>query len=288
MIGSIHGTSSGTEALTPRTRPRLFRGLALAVAFGIVAVMTIVWALGQSRFSGAVPTGVSGTSWELIALSVLGIAALVVAGTVEERFATVGLVTVGTFAVLGGIVENAFLPAVGMVLLGGGVATITLLPRDRIRETGVAWATALLLLGATAASLVGAIGVEPATLRPLGGVLLFLGLLAFPLWTGVGAIDAAVGTFVAAFLAGIGLQAPALTGAVLLSGLSVVGVPLLLVAIGAGAAVAAIASLVRRSRYTPALGGGLVLVAGVPTSLAAAAAVVLGVVAISLRGGEDV
>lgn len=117
---------------------------------------------------------------------------------------------------------------------------------------------------------------------------MFLGLLAFPLWTGVGAIDAAVGTFVAAFLAGIGLQAPALTGAVLLSGLSVVGVPLLLVAIGAGAAVAAIASLVRRSRYTPALGGGLVLVAGVPTSLAAAAAVVLGVVAISLRGGEDV
>lgn len=288
MIERTHGRGAdgGAAGEQPRERPRHYGTLALVAAAGVAALHAVVGAVGQSQFAASLPGVATAVDWRVATPVALGAVALLVARTVDDDPATVGLVGLGTFALLGAIVGDALLPALCAVVLGGAVATARSLPRGRPLETGIAWGVAVALLSATAASLAGALGVEPATLRPLGAALLFLGLLALPLWTGLGAVDAAVGAFVAALVAGAGAQAPVVTGAVLLSGLSVVGVPLVVVAAGSGGAAAAISHAVRRRDPAVALGVALVLAAGVPTSLPAATAAALGVSTIALRGGE--
>ncbi|WP_254767400.1 hypothetical protein [Salinilacihabitans rarus] len=288
MIEPTHepGAGGGGTLQPSRDRLRRYRTLALVAAAAVAALHAAVGAIGQSQFAESLPGIATAVDWRVGTPVALGAVALLVARTVDDDTATVGLVGLGTFALLGAVVGDALLPALCAVLLGGAVATARSLPRGRPLETGIAWGVAIALLSATAASLAGALGVEPATLRPFGATLLFLGLLALPLWTGAGPVDAAVGAFVAALVAGVGAQAPVITGAVLLSGLSVVGTPLLLVAVGSGGAAAAISHAIRRRESVVALGVALVLAAGVPTSLPAAAAAMLGVSTLALRGGE--
>lgn len=258
----------------------------LGVAFATVAVGTTVGTLGQSRFSEVLPAFATAVDWGALALLTLGAVGFVIAATVDSDLGTVGLVTVGAFAILGAVADGAFLPAVGATLAGGGVAAVSQLPTTGSLRSVVAWGvTGALLLG-TGVSIVGALGVEPATLRTFGGLLLFVGLAALPLWIGADGLDAALGIFVAAFVVGIGTGAPAVMGAILLGGLGVVGVPLLLVAVGVAGAVAAISGAFRQRRPVTAVGGGLVLAAGVPVSLPAVTAVAVGAATIAVREGE--
>lgn len=160
------------------------------------------------------------------------------------------------------------------------------MPAGRFRRSAFAWTAAAAIVAGTGASLAGAVGVQPALFRPLGGTALFLGLLSIPLWIGVDSIDVAIGVFVAAFVAAIGMNVSVVAGTVLLSGLSVVGVPIVVVAVGVGGAVAGIAAALGGRRLTTAFGIGLVLAAGVPASLPAATATMLGVTATAIGEGE--
>ena len=258
----------------------------LGVAFVTVAVLTTVGTLGQSRFAEVLPAFATAVDWGVLALLTLGAVGFVIAATVDSDLGTVGFVTVGAFAILGTVADGAFLPAVGATLVGSSVAAASQLPIATSLRSVTAWGVTGALLIGTGASIVGALGVEPATLRTMGGVLLFAGLAALPLWVGVGGIDAALGVFVGAFLVGIGTGAPAIMGAVLLSGLGVVGVPLVLVAVGVAGAVAAISGALRQGRPVTAIGAGLVLTAGVPVSLPAVTAVAVGAATIAVREGE--
>ncbi|AUX10006.1 hypothetical protein AArcSl_2384 [Halalkaliarchaeum desulfuricum] len=279
-------SSRGSAAVSPQRRPRLFRTIVLGVAVATVAIGTTVGAVGQSRFAEVLPPFATAIDWGLLALLALGALGFVIAATVDSDLGRVGFVTVGAFAVLGALADGAFLPAVGATLAGSGVAAASQLPTATSARSIAAWGVTGALLIGTGASIVGALGVEPATLRTLGGVLLFVGLATLPLWIGVGGLDAALGIFVGAFVVGIGTGAPTVMGAVLLGGLGVVGVPLLLVAAGVGGAVAAISGALRQGRQVTALGGGLVLAAGVPVSLPAVTAVAVGAATMAVREGE--
>ena len=286
MTRSTSLSRRSSTLLRPQRRPRLIRTIVLGVAFATVSVGTTVGAVGQSRFAEVLPAFATATDWDLVALLALGALGFVIAATVDSDLGTVGFVTVGAFAILGAVADGAFLPAVGATLVGSGVAAASQLPSVTSLRSVTAWGITGALLIGTGVSIVGALGVEPTTLRTLGGVLLFVGLATLPLWIGVGGIDAALGIFVGAFLVGIGTGAPAVMGAVLLGGLGVVGVPLLLVAVGVAGAVATMSGALRQGRPVTAVGSGLVLAAGIPVSLPAVTAVALGAATIAVREGE--
>lgn len=255
---------------------------------GLVAVAstTILRAVARSPVADGLSSTVVGLLRDPVLLVVLGVVALVLAATARELPAAVGFTGVGVFALLGSVVDAAFLPAAVAVVLGGSIATAWPLSRVALPSSGVggptaSWAVATVLVIGTAVSLAGAAGVRPAVVRPLGGIALFTGLFAVPLWVGGDAIDIATGAFVGAFVAGVGIQLPVITGAVLLSGLSVVGIPFAVVVAGLAGAVTGLSAALRDRHFLTAIGVGLVVAAGVPASLPAATAAMLGITAMA-------
>jgi hypothetical protein len=210
--------------------------------------------------------------------------------TTAEPWTRIGLVLVGVFGLLSAVTSAVAVPTVGIVAAGGWLLLIGSVnhgasivnPRRGFRTlvTGV-------LLGGLTLSLFGAIGVEPATLRPLGTTLALVGMAATPF-----AVRSGVGPLAVGALAGVGTfalaaAAPFVSGAVALTAGSVVGASAIPLAAAVGGLTATVAEGVLHRRIVPAAAGCLLLLAGVPSTLPRALGVVLAVAFITSTLGDS-
>ncbi|WP_436910169.1 hypothetical protein [Halosimplex marinum] len=221
------------------------------------------------------------------ALAVLGLAV----GT-DARAERVALAAVGVFGLVGAVDAAAWLPAAAAVLAGTGAALVVELRERAHARAGavdslraalapVARPGAVAALGTLALgwSLAAAAGLGTTTLRPAGAAVAFVALAALPLVRRLdGLVDLglwAVGTFAVVVAAA---SAPFVAGAVALVAFDAGTVPLSLLALGIGGAVATAVADARRRAFGPAVAAALLLTAGVPATLPRAVAFALGLV----------
>ena len=257
-------------------------GLRLAVVAALGAVLPITLARFALNAPVALPLpNVAGSVDALVALATIGpaVAAVVVGLSQEDVLLRVGLLSAGVFAALPVVDAAATLPAAGALVLGGA---FVLRPLGRSSSASRATPTASLVLLALAAGLAGSLlaatGTDPVGVRTLGGVAVAAGLAGLPLL--VRPVDRrawVAGAAVAATVFAAGVAAPFVTGAAVLVVWGAVGVPLGLLALGAGGAATIVADAALSGRLLPATGGLLLLSAGVPASVQRAVAFVLGV-----------
>ncbi|WP_436931716.1 hypothetical protein [Halosimplex halobium] len=221
------------------------------------------------------------------ALAVLGLAV-----DTDARAERVALAAVGVFGLVGAVDAAAWLPAAAAVLAGTGAALVAELADRAHARVGavdslraalapVARPGGVAVLGslALAWSLAASAGLGTTTLRPAGAAVAFATLAALPLARGVDAtIDLglwAVGAFAVVVAA---VSAPFVAGAVALVAFDAGTVPLSLLALGIGGAVASVVADARRRTFGPAVAAALLLTAGVPATLPRAVAFALGLV----------
>jgi hypothetical protein len=266
-----------------------------ATLAGLCALLPVV-ATTLYRVANNAPGSLPGRVTDLAAVvlpaAVAGpaVAALGLAAVAERSGERVGLTLVGAFGLVALASPTAWLPAVvGAVVGAGALAGDRLWPRVRRRDaTAVRPAlAALALVAGVAVSLAATAGVAPATGRPLGGALALVGAGLVPTLVEVDRLDLLWGGVVAVAGVALATNAPYVAGAVLLVGGGVVGVPLGLVALGVGGAVAALVAGLRRGRGDAAFGGALLLAAGVPGTLPRALGVVVALALLVPAGGES-
>ncbi|WP_459192031.1 hypothetical protein [Halosimplex sp. J119] len=290
-------TVDGAEAADPGLRlggrPVSLAALLGAVALVPTAGVTLVRVLRNAPASlpavvrDSTPA-VEGLAAVVPALAVLGLA---LAATTRTR--RVALAAVGVFALVGAVADAAWLPAAAAVTVGTTAALASAVGRmadplradTRLRDAfaPIARPAALVALGVLALgwSLVASAGIETTTFRPAGATLAFVTLAALPLVRGIeGAL--ALGLWAVAAFAVVlaAASAPFVAGAVVLVAFGAGSVPLALLALGIGGAVATIVADARRRAFGPAVGAALLLAAGVPATLPRAVAFALGLLVI--------
>ncbi|MFP4591436.1 MAG: hypothetical protein ACLFM8_08260 [Halobacteriales archaeon] len=214
--------------------------------------------------------------------AVLGFVAIAVAtphGTVR-----VGALFAGTFGLLGAVAEAAALPATVGIIGGSAVAVFG---TDRDRGIGDTYLPGGLLLAGTAVTLASMIGVLDGTARTIGGWLVLLGLASLAVRVAEDRVALLWGVAVALGFVAAVAGAPFAAGSALLVGFGVVDIPLVVVAVGLGGAVAHAVHGLRAGRATPVLGVGLLLAAGMPVTVVRAVPFLLGAVVV-LAGMEAV
>ena len=296
-------TDDGARSVRSLLRPPSWgrRRERLTVVAALAATIPLVAARVALNLPTTVPgQGLAGSVDALTALATAGPAAAAIAVGLARRdlLDRVGLVAAGVFALLALVDDAAVLPAAGALAVAGA---LVLRPRSpiapqvdpsRLRAAAVAAVAAALALG-FAGSLLAAAGVAPADFRQIGGVAVAAGLAGLPLADRPADRRAwFVGGAVAAAAFAVGVAMPFVTGAAVLVVAGAVGVPLVLLALGAGGAATVVTDAALGGRPLPAVGGLLLLGAGVPGSIQRAVAFVLGaaLVATSLArdaGGPD-
>jgi len=215
----------------------------------------------------------------LVPLTALGCAGSLLAIAVldGESYETVGLVFVGVFGIVGTIARPAYVPAVVAIVAGTALATGDRLLAGTDRRLGPAFVTSLLVCG-LAVSLIGSLGVEPATTRPIGSQVTLLGIAGTPVFLARGRADWLFGALGAGLLVALGVFAPFLLGATGLVAGGIVGASTPVMALAVGGLTTTASAALRTRRHAAALGAALLLFAGVPATLPRALAVVLAVV----------
>lgn len=223
------------------------------------------------------------------ALAVPAIAALGIGLTGDDLTELIGLVTVGVFGLLAVGISPSRVPALGAIVGGGVVAVLARL--RSMESNGWSWDTGRrglvvggLLVGAVV-SIGSTTGVLPPPSRTWGSALSMAGLTATPMLLEPAGREWVVGgiAFVAVLVAGV--VAPYVMGAIVLVAGAVVGIPLLLIALGIGGGVTTIARAAARGRLFPLLGASCLLAAGVPTTTPRLIAFVLGLFFLIDTGG---
>ena len=211
-----------------------------------------------------------------------GIAAVVLGLRSPGPAERVGLLFAGVFGALATVVPAATLPAAAALVGGGGVAVL-----GHRRSVG-GWRGSIhrlvpvALLGAVALSLGATTGLLPSGVRAAGSTLAVAGLAATPALVRPGPGGWALGALAAGGVLWAGWTLPFVTGAVTLVAFGLVGTPLVGFAAGVGGCVATVAGTLRRREAGEptdrrrGIGAALVLLAGAPSTAAAATAVVLG------------
>lgn len=284
--GAMARRLSGLARTLPAWRPARVRrsagALALAAAGSAFVVRLAVNAPGEPSAVIAAATGPVQT----VALVGPALAALVLGVTTDRPLVRVGLLFAGVFGLLGALASTARVPAAGATVAGGTLVAVGHLPRARTWHVTRRWLVAGALLVGVALSLAGTSGVAPATTRPLGSKLALAGIGASAVYVASDWRGVAAGLASAGLVVWFGTQAPFVLGSLALVGGAVVGASLPLLAVGAGGGVATTATGLLSNRSDVALGGALLLVAGVPATLSRALAVVLGLALLTLPGGE--
>lgn len=299
------------ERVTTGVGQRVARlGAAVPVAPRTVAALlallpvagATVYRVGHNA-PGTLPPAAVDFATTLLPLAVAGpaLAALLLAATVDNRAARLGLAFVGAFGVVSLAGGAAWFPAaVGLC------AGLLVLVGDRVRRAvgdeasvelartgllGLLTAGVVVSLGATA-------GVAPATLRPLGSGVALLGVGLLPAVVPTDRVDLLAGAAAGLLTVAVAASVPYVAGAVLLVGGGVVGVPIGLVALAVGGGVAGLSGGLRRRGGRGVDAGGsarpvtapaavapvLLLAAGVPGTLLRAVGVA---VAVGLLAGGD-
>ncbi|QPV63580.1 hypothetical protein I7X12_02800 [Halosimplex litoreum] len=261
-----------------------------AVAFvstaGVLALRLLRNALGGLPLVGhAVAPAVTTLAAVVPALAVLGLAT-----EADARAERVALAAVGAFGLVGAADAAAWFPAAAAVLVGttAGLA-VALAERAHARVGAVdslraafapiARPSAVAALGtlALACSLAASAGFGTTTLRPAGAALVFATLAALPLARRLdGTVDLGLWVVAAFAVVVAAASAPFVAGAVALVAFDAGTVPLSLLALGIGGALATVAADARRRAFGPAIAAALLLCAGVPATLPRAVAFALG------------
>lgn len=270
-------SSDETAAVAALSRPSIRSDERLAAGvLALVAASSLL--IARIALNSRLVSGVAASMETVAFAATIGpaVAALAIAAVTDDEIEQIGLAFVGTFAVLLTLTTAVFVPAVVAIAGGGSVAVGRRWQRlDRTRD----WHAlpVALLLGAVVVSLLGSIGVAPATLWPVGSHLALFGMAATPALLGHSRSDWAFGGVVAGVLVAVGVSAPFVTGAVTLIGGGVVGASLLVLAVGLCGLVTTASAAVRQRHWYALVGTGLVLAGGVPTATPRALALVLGV-----------
>ncbi|MDZ7850524.1 MAG: hypothetical protein U5K70_06860 [Halodesulfurarchaeum sp.] len=250
---------------------------------GLVAlvptVVQLAFTIGTNTPLGLrLPLQAIGAPIEAAAVAGPAVAALVLGYTATNDLVRVAMLTAGVFGGLTLVSRTATGPAI--VSLGTAGVLLAVSQRPRTAETG-----ALLRFGVTIAFVVGivtslsaSLGFEPAITRRLGSVSIAVAIAGTPAYAGISLRSLAVGAIAGVLVFGFGLLSPVLTAAVSLLGLGIVGLPLVLFALGAVGGMTAVASGAERRAVPVVLAGLLVLAAGVPTTVPVAVAVLVAIV----------
>jgi hypothetical protein len=258
----------------------LWAAVAAAASVLVHTLLTIAGNLPFEPITGIAPLR---SILSVITPVSLAVAASAIAVAIDISSIRVGLLFIAAFVITGSVSPAAGLPAILGIITGGAVALsgrvtreTTSEPYRRIPLVGSA------ILG-IAVSLGGTVGLTPSGIHEVGvaATLLAVALLAVVLpvdWLSV------AGGFIAALgLLAAGIWAPFATGATLLVGFSITNIPVLAVAIAVFGGVTALASSVRNRAVLPVAGCVLCLFSGIPTTIASAAGLVLGLTLVLCR-----
>ncbi len=260
------------DDLLPMISPRVVAGGISLVGLGLLALIRIGLNLPASAplaalvpssrtLSGAYPLAVGfATGAPAAGLLLLGFRA-------ERTAVLVGATFAGVFGGLALVARPATLPAT--LAIAGALLGVTLeravLPEDRPQFDRM-FVGAVLAVGAIISLLAG-VGLDPATLRPLGTGVVLLGVAGSPAFGGWDRQGLLVGLGVGAVVLALGSAAPFVTGAVSLVVGGVVGASLPLLFLAAIGATSLLWTGLRRGRWNLALAASLLLVAGIPATV---------------------
>jgi hypothetical protein len=264
------GAAAPSRASTGRVR--LAAGLLTLL---VVAVVTLTRLLANTpRGTGTVSQQALGVV-SMAALVGPGLAAIGAALVASSDVERVGLLSVGVFAILAMVSPVAAVPAAG-ALVGGGVLAIgargTWTDEWHSVRRG---AVVAVLLGSTALSLAGAMGVASGVARPVGSELFVLGLAGLLVFVRPGRLGWLAAGLTAAGVLYLGSTSPFVTGAVVLVAFAAVDVAAPVLVVGLAGAAAAVAGALREGNLTAAVGAGTLGLAGVPATPTRATAVVV-------------
>lgn len=250
---------------------------------GVVALLPtlalLVFTIGTNTPLGLrLPLQSIGAPIEAVALAGPAVAALALGYTASNDLVRVALLFAGVFGGLSLVSRTATVPAIVALGAAGVLVAVSQRPQTADRRAILQFGVTGAFVVGIVASLSASLGFEPALTRRLGSVSIALAIAATPAYAGISRRSFAVGLFAGAVVFGIGLLSPVLTAAISLLGLGIVGLPLLLFALGAVGGVTAVAAGVERRAIPVILAGLLVLVAGVPTTIPAALAVLVALV----------
>lgn len=266
-------TVSGLRDEIGRTRGRELAG---GVALLAVAAPFVARILINSRIA---PGAYLASEMELLtAGAVVGpaIVAGILAATTRVDAERVGLTFVGAFGLLAFASPAAVVPATAAVVTGGALAVGGRWQALSGRAIDWRLGPVVVIFGGATLSLGTGLGIFPDIGRAVGSHLVLLGAAGTPALIGHAHRDWALGGAVGGFLVAVGLVAPFVTGAVVLVAGGVVAVSLPVLAAGLTGLVTTASAGLRTRRPLAVVGAGLLLVAGVPTTLPSALAGILG------------
>lgn len=273
-------TAASLATLRRRWRPLVAVAAALTALLPVGAAV-LVNAPVSLPIDLAAATGQLGT----VATLGPGVAAVAFGVTAGDDVAGIGLLFVGVFGVLAGLVPSATVAAAVALPVGAAVAVGA---RWRRRDGPVGdphLLVGLVLLAGVVLTLAGAFGVGAGGLRWSGAHLALVGLGSTPVLVPTATRDWVVGGVAVAAVLTAAAVAPFVLGAVLLVSLDVVGPSAVVVAAGLGGLAITASATVRHRRSVQAAGVGLLLAGGVPASIPSALAVTLGAVFLTGAAG---
>jgi hypothetical protein len=252
--------------------------VALGAGGAALAAVAAATALTVLRNLPSDPVAVPGLSRALVAATpfVVGVALVAVAVASRRDVVRVGLLFAGVFGLLAATDAGAVLPATVALIAGGGVALLGGLGRPTTYRGFRLRVIAALVVAGVAVSLASTAGLIGVGFRGPGGVLALGGLATLGIRAEGDRFALLAGGVVVALAVVAAASRPFVVGSGLLVGLAAVDVPHLLVALALGGGTAAAVAGIHRGEYGLAVGAGLLVVAGVPATLSAAMAVVLG------------
>lgn len=211
-------------------------------------------------------------------LALLGPAAgaLVLSLVTEDGYRRVALAFAGVFGLLSAVATPAMAPASVAVVGGTALIVVSYADGTKSADAVARIVVGLAFLAGIALSMAGGLGLEPATTRRLGSTVGLLAIAASPTivpWTRPSLL---VGLLAGAAVAGIGFAAPFVTGAASLIGGAIVGVSLPVMVLAVVGGVTVVATGVDRRSLPTAIGGLLVLTAGIPATVPRGLAVLVG------------
>jgi hypothetical protein len=251
----------------------------LAGAVGAVSLLALlVVSIGTNTPVGPrLPmTGLS-AAIEWLALAGTSTAALLMGVDTESALRRVGVVFAGVFGALSLVAAGATLPASLAVVAAAGLLVASHDRSAADRRTVAELVVLIAFAVGTAAAMLSAIGLEPSFLRRTGSIAIAVGLAGLPVFTGLTPKSILVGLLAGAAVLAIGLSAPVLTAAISLLGAGIVGLPVVVLAVGAIGGTTAVAAGIEAGDIRTGLAGGLLLLAGVPATIPSALGVLVGV-----------
>ncbi|SFR87286.1 hypothetical protein SAMN05216559_0333 [Halomicrobium zhouii] len=264
-----HARTSREVAGRSRSEVRQAAGIVALLGGASIALVRLVRNAPIDAAVLAGPTAFELATTLAIVAPALAAVAMGVAAPTDREW--VALVVAGTFTLLTAVTGAVSVPAAGVVLAAGVLALVPwadLTPGPTIVAGGFVVALAL--------SLGGGMGVLHASARTFGTVVTLGALAATPLVVRPSLGSLLVGAAAALGVVAVTLSAPFVTSASVLVVGAAIDPPLVLLAAGVGGAVATVASGVSTGRTAVAVGGALLLAAGVPATVPRALAVVLG------------